>query len=925
MNSAYKHLVSLFSFFILLLVYTGICLAWDSAIQENIIVFDESGEAVASYHTGDWVSIAEVSGKITFESWGNGSPPSQISTDTTSISLAATEVAVPNFTSHGSTPPPATIPEVSLYSFSDALFPSTSPGDIPVLSVSHPSGQYLSTIELVITARSISGTVGIERKNEANVWEPIGDSSATVYISYDRTLTLRAFNGGVYSSEYVFTYSITQPVLVDTDGDGIPDIWEIAHGLNPLSTRGATTHNMVDSDGDGISDLDEILRGSNPLDTDSFPVDSDGDNWSDWDEEYLRGTDPNNPLDTPTATRLYEVESQLSGNFLGYNDDTVAQSDYRIETLQQRIVAEESSNSLGTYSAKIPMGSEAVIRVVDASNEGFIYKRYIPSVADPLFSEMDFDETDCTGDISTWHEQWQDALVIFLAERLVISTPDFDVTTDSMLPVAFLERQLEILSESVPADILDDMAILHPDLNSLPWLALASHGHRPENLVVFMLEQLLKKKKVVTWGIAGQQTTRSINSLMVDLEILALSLCHSLQNDIEAFYSVMTPGEFIEEEVGRLLQEQEGSYLAGLLLLYTMDSLNSYPAALCSLLSPDTDTDSDGLLNHEETPLQNLISGLADPFTSDSDQDGWLDSQDNCPLVSNSDQKDWDQDGLGDVCDSDDDNDGLSDAVEMSFGSNPYATDTNNDGFNDNQKWLTGEDPGVSVFLTDYKSPTNLSNQAITGYREAGSDVLVSINNGASTGIVSFPSPTSWQCELDNMIIEGNYLLSVTGSDPTDPNRSGFADYTLAVDLSMPVVNIIAPEDGSFTTEYDPLLEITVSEGRYKVLLNDSVIQIVSGQRFAALTVGTYQLEIRVTDLAGNESSQQISFTVPDLPTGDIDGNDIVDLTDLILVVQIMTGQEVHVPLSERYIPGYNDLWGMKEAILILEHISNGE
>ncbi len=900
MNSAHKYFLALVSFLFLFLLSPGNALAWDPAVQENVIVFDADGQAVASYHTGDWADMVDAPGKVTFSHWTNGSPPSQSSTDATPIVLTPGMVAVPNFTGQSSTPPSAAIPEVSIYSFDAALFLSTTPGETPALSVSHPSGTYQETIGLQITAHTLYGTASVEIQNEDSSWQSIGDNSATLYISRDRTLTLRAASSGVYSTERILNYSIEQAPFIDSDGDGLPDIWEIAHGLNPLGNSGDSTHNSPDSDGDGISDFDEILRHTDPFDPGFFPADSDNDNWSDWDELYLRGTDPLDPLDTPTATRLYEVETMLSGQFLGYNNDPVANSDYRIETLQQRILAEDTSTSLSSYLSRVPLGSEAVIRVVDASNNGFIYKRYLPSIADPLFSDMAFDESNCSGDISTWHEQWQDALVQFLAASLVTDTPDYDVTTGSMLPLALLERQLELLTESVPQAVADGLTAAHPETDPLPWLAFASHGHRPDNATLFMLQQLLENERQLAWNSSSPQSTRSINTLMEELNTLATSPCHLLQSSIEDFYALMSPDEQIEEEVGRLLQGQQGSYLAGLLLLYSMDSLNSYPQDLCTLLSPTMDSDGDGLLNHEETPQQDLVDGLADPFNNDSDLDGWLDSQDNCPLVVNQAQHDWDGDGAGDLCDNDDDNDGLSDAVELAFGSNPYATDTNENGFTDEQEWNNGTNPGVAVYLTDYSSPSNQTTQTVSGYREEGSNILINIDNGATAGAVEFPSSSSWRCTLDSMAGEGDYQLTLSGSDPVDPNRSGVSHYTLNIDLTPPLISIITPADGSFTREENPLVEYTVSDGQQVISIDSNTIQLASGERLPALGMGSHQLVVHSTDLAGNQGSQLTTFTVPDLPIGDIDNNDIVDLTDLILVMQIGTQKEGEAPVSGR-------------------------
>jgi N-acetylneuraminic acid mutarotase len=51
-------------------------------------------------------------------------------------------------------------------------------------------------------------------------------------------------------------------------------------------------------------------------------------------------------------------------------------------------------------------------------------------------------------------------------------------------------------------------------------------------------------------------------------------------------------------------------------------------------------------------------------YSPDSDDDGLSDGCDDCPLVANPSQADFDGDGLGDACDPDDDNDGALDATD---------------------------------------------------------------------------------------------------------------------------------------------------------------------------------------------------------------------------------------------------------------------
>lgn len=104
-----------------------------------------------------------------------------------------------------------------------------------------------------------------------------------------------------------FTLNTLEPRL-DTDGDGIPDAWEMAHGLDPFRNDAAE-----DADSDGRTNLEEYNAGTDPqlddwrgpssavsllflTDTGGFVVsrtqDTDGDGMTDWWENQY-GSNPN--------------------------------------------------------------------------------------------------------------------------------------------------------------------------------------------------------------------------------------------------------------------------------------------------------------------------------------------------------------------------------------------------------------------------------------------------------------------------------------------------------------------------------------------------------------------------------------------------------------------------------------------------------
>lgn len=68
-------------------------------------------------------------------------------------------------------------------------------------------------------------------------------------------LTLQVSDHGLIGTD-----SVTVTVHPDFDRDGMPDDWELAHGLNPLDPTDAT----LDADGDGLTNLREFQLGTEP-------------------------------------------------------------------------------------------------------------------------------------------------------------------------------------------------------------------------------------------------------------------------------------------------------------------------------------------------------------------------------------------------------------------------------------------------------------------------------------------------------------------------------------------------------------------------------------------------------------------------------------------------------------------------------------
>ena len=168
-----------------------------------------------------------------------------------------------------------------------------------------------------------------------------------------------------------------------------------------------------------------------------------------------------------------------------------------------------------------------------------------------------------------------------------------------------------------------------------------------------------------------------------------------------------------------------------------------------------------------------------DPL-SDEDNDGIIDEEDNCPLVANPNQADYDSDLQGDACDLDDDNDGIPDESDLcpsgdSFWTSSLSTDYDNDGCRD---YSEDDDDDNDGFL-DSQDDCPLDAGTSDSGRLFG--CLDTDGDGHADAVDEFPNDSSQWSDVDedgygdrSDGINGDDCVAVFGTSTSD--RTGCLD-----------------------------------------------------------------------------------------------------------------------------------------------------
>ncbi len=530
----------------------------------------------------------------------------------------------------------------------------------------------------------------------------------------------------------------TDPEVADTDGDGLIDGDEVnIYGSDPLST---------DGDADGLPDAYEVAQGYDPAVADSGN-DADLDGVSNLDE-YLAGTDPQDPNDYPGAPVSTLQNSIVVGPGDGDGSYVSQINDY---TLTSNTVSIDGTVDTHFVYTTLPINGEAVVELTGLNGGGFTRGGLM--IRDSLNSDAAYAYVAMTENQGSGMF-WVDSQGGSLAEYNEWN--GFLVTEPYWLR---LVRTGNSITGYHSADAVNwsEIATVTVSISGDAYIGLAFNGNNGglDATATFNDFELTLNNNAPVLTLGGEANvlllgnTLNYTALAIDVE----------DGDITASVQWSDGTNTATGSAFDFTPVAEGSYL---ITATVTDSLATTTVETSSVLVVSDlgqlDDDNDGLSTNEEIALG------TDPAIADTDGDGLLDGDEvnthgSDPLLADTDA------------------DGMPDDYEVLQGYNPVvddgAVDSDGDGVDNLGEYLGGTDP-----LDAYDYPgapvSTLQDSIVIGLGGNSGSYTSQINNYALTSdTVSIDGEIDVQFVYTTLPINGEAIVNVAAMEGGGFTRSG--------------------------------------------------------------------------------------------------------------------------------------------------------
>jgi len=896
---------------LLALLLSGLvpCTALGSPVFSNqasdVWVVDSDGSTLGSFSvgSGDWTTSATIGGgsaSVTLED-DPSTPVIPLSASATGVLVNQMSQSAPSLMSGPS--------GISLKGLSASVSSLADPMQ-PSHAIEPAPGNYEQTIRVRIRAvGGISNPAPVHIHWSVNSGPPqmITGTNAEFFLhAAGNHLVLYHVEQGASATAPTTALYNLPPSLShtrDTDGDGLPDAWEIANGLDPL-----TSDASHDTDGDGTPDFDEILRGTNPDDSNDHPTntanDPDCDGWSTWDEN-LRGTDPHQsrvdidsdgdavldacePADrwpsTPVARRSTEAEIRLSGSvWADVTQDTYRTSLGRLSVLDPYSEVFFDGLSLLDFDllsadeiAELGVSAETDLPewlrftpIQTALNAGMLPAVRIPGGSGSIVRVQG---EDASGDPDRWVAK------AWLAPRDELTPARYNqVVNQSWIdPDDWLSGYQNFLSANVVQQVSLDIDPASGLALALLEAAVAWHSELSEGGTVLLGNPDAEPARSALSALSTKlaKTQRSWVSLLADYgpEVDAVGGLASFRAAVLGYFAdpssiPQLPGAPAESEMtteaatAALVQGKSSdddslaAYLAKLYALYSPAELADLSEAQrLNLLTPGSDADGDGITNSAEFAAHADESG--DPDAADSDGDGFSDTLD--PCIADPHNACLARQDL----EADDDLDGVVNSLDNCLNlANPEQTDTNGDAIGDDcRRYANIRTPVANVRVYPGGAINFTSIETEVGAAAPGPLAYDwDFGGGAADSTLESPGPVTFS-------LPGTWPVTLTVEDANTTDL-GVDSRTVTVLGDVPLVTIVglgSVEEGQPLSLSAAASSPNGSIVRYDWQFGDSGVASGNGVSHSWAQDGSFAVVVNVEDVIGAPASDTLDLIVTD-------------------------------------------------------------